>query len=198
VPGTLRQIFDLYQQMVELEVLFGEGNFAANHFRNIVVVAANLKEYAWGHDFLEKYGGRLMPPWRDGINSYCLAFLLFSEGRYSEAKRALHGAEFWDWGYKMGYYVLMIQIYYETDDWQGIEDMGNALKAFLYRSKEIPKLVRESALQFTRFALRLFHIKHMAQRKAALARAKEALGKAAHVRGRDWLLSKTEDVIVNG
>lgn len=194
VPGSLRQIFELYQQMAELDVLFGEGSFAANHFRNIVVVASNLGEFDWGYRFLERYSGRLMPPWRDGIHSYCLAFLLFFEGRYSEAKHALLDAEFYDWGYKLGYYVLMMQIYYETDDWEGMESMGQSLKAFLYRAKEIPKIIRESALQFLRFALRLFHIKHMVQRHAALTRAKLAIANTPQVRGRDWLVKKVGEM----
>lgn len=190
VPGMLRKIFELYQQMVDLEVLFGEASFAANHFRNIVMVAASLREFDWGYQFLERYSSRLLMPWRVSAHAYCLGFLLYSEGRYSEAKRALQAVEFADWEYKIGQYMLFIRIYYEMNDGQGLEDQVNAMKGFLYRSKEIPKPARESAAHFGRLAHRLFQVKGMVHREAALARVKKAIAQCGNLRDRVWLGEK--------
>jgi hypothetical protein len=186
----VQEMFELYREMIAVEVLFEEGSFAANHFRNIIMVAAMLGEFDWGHAFLENYHLRLKLPWRTGVYAYCSGYLLFAQGKYAEAKRALLGAEFHDPEYRINHQMLFIRIYYETDDLDGIAAVKDALKIFLHRNHAIPAASKESANNFARFAVRLFHLKGLVSPQKAIGKLLQEMQDCKQLRDRNWLYAK--------
>jgi hypothetical protein len=193
-PTAIRDMFELYKEMIGLEVLFQEGSFAANHFRNIIMIAAMLREFDWAHDFLEGYHSRLQLPWRTGVYAYCKGYLLFASGQYAEAKRQLVAADFHDPEYKINQQMLFIRIYYETNDLDGIESVRDALKIFLHRNNTIPAASKASAHNFARFAVRLFHLRGLLLPQKGIDKLRKEMRACAQLRDRNWLYAKLAEI----
>jgi hypothetical protein len=189
-----KAIFVLYQEMVACNAFFGHGSISAHHFRNLIFIATVLQQFEWAQQFLDAHSHRLELPWRTGVHAYCNGYLLFAQGRYSDAKRQLMGVGFYDVEYVLNHKILFLQIYYETDDLPGLESVKDALKIYVYRSKDLTSINKASANNFAKFAVKLFHLKALKSRRAAAEKAMKEMQSCKQLRARSWLYEKAEEL----
>ena len=192
---ALPAIWALYQDMIGLDIFFEQGSFSANHFRNIVLVGAMLGHFEDAHDFLERYHHRLQAPWRTGVYAYCKGYLCFAQAQYAEAKRQLMHVEFHDAEYKVSHQMLLMRIYYETTDLDGLESVRDALKIYLYRNKDLTAVNKAGASNFSRFTIRLAHLKGMLSPRRAAEQLLKEMQQCNQLRDRNWLYAKANEIM---
>ena len=144
---------------------------------------------------MAQYASRLQAPWRTPLCAYCNAYISFSEGQYAQAKKQLLEIEYFDAAYKISQQLLLLRIYFEENDWQGLESTRAALKIYLYRNKKLPVSTRSAANNFARFAVRIFHLKGLQASEKSALKIIEKMKSCTHLRDRIWLMAKAEALI---
>lgn len=190
----LRKIFELYKKMITLSCFFELGSFSAKHFLNVSCIATNLKEFEWAKSFLDENEVKLVDPWRQSIFAYCYGFWLFSQGLYTEAKLQLLDVEMLDTSLKIMSQLLLLKIYFESNDFEGMESIRMALKTFLYRNKEMTKVNKLSVSNFLRFSSRIFNYKNGPRSSNALAKLALEISNCEPIQSRSWLEHKLEEL----
>lgn len=195
IPGALQRLFTLYQQMADMSVFFDQESVTAIHLRNMVKVAAMLKEFNWAWKQIRAYENHLSAEWRDNVIAYCKASLYMEDGEYKEAKRFLLNARLQGVQYETGRQVMLLRIYFEENDLEGFESVKTALKTYLHRNQKIPLSTRNSLKNLLRFSSRLFHLRDMKTRALSAANLLREITECKSLSERVWLVSRTEAII---
>lgn len=195
MEGASQQLFELYQEMAGIEIIFDQGDFSAIHFRNTVEAAAKVKEFTWGFTFIAQKGKLLDADRQAGVIAYCKAFLFFGMKKFSEAKRELLGVEFYDSASRVSRQMLLFRVYYEENDLQGVESVGQALKMYLNRSVDLPDLKQTSMRNLLRFATRLFHLKGKNSPQAEAEKILNEIKACDSVANPEWLFEKAAEIM---
>lgn len=159
--GALKEMLDLYKMMIDLDLLFGRGDFSTHSFRNISVIGARLGDFQWVRNFIDKHADRLPEKVRETARNYSSAYLNFSEEKYGEALRQLQTIKFIDPFYRTGHQVLLLRIYFETNDTEAFFSLVNTFRRFLNRNKTISDSHREASLNFISLVRSLMAAKHL-------------------------------------
>lgn len=192
---ALRELFSLYQQMLELGLVFGKGAYSAHLFRNIAVVGARVGEADWTRQFIENHHLQLDPDQRDTLAHYCLGYLCFTEGMYPEALRHLQSVDFIDPSYRTGYQVLLLRIYFERGEEEAFHGLSQTFRRFLNRNRSIADPHRAASLNFLSISRKLMKYKMSPQKSPKiLAALREELEGHAYLTDKTWLLAKLTEL----
>lgn len=150
-----RELFALYQRLIDLEVILYNDQMAHTDFKNIVTVALRTKAYEWVETFLESYKERVIPPHGPNVYTYSLAAFYAETDRKPAAIRLLQTISFADIHYQISARHLLIRVYFETGDFDGLMYQIHSFRHFLMRNKEIPAGNRTNHLNFLKVAKKL-------------------------------------------
>ncbi|MCB0819231.1 MAG: hypothetical protein KDC13_01315 [Bacteroidetes bacterium] len=157
--GSLREIFNLYQMMVNRNLLY-EGNYVSQpDFKNIVTTALRLGEVDWVNTFIEEYRSKLNPEFSENAYTYSMAWVHFSRNEYDKALRMLLRVEFNDVYYHLDSKSLLMKVYYEMDEYDPFFSLVDAFKIYLRRNKFISEFQRETYHNFILVLNRLMKVK---------------------------------------
>ena len=73
----LEEYFRLYQELLDNEIIFIDGELSPWDFKNIIVIALRLGRFKWVEQFIENYKDRLRESYRDNAVTYNLAQVYF-------------------------------------------------------------------------------------------------------------------------
>lgn len=189
----LREMLDLYQEMLDLGLLQTGGLLSVHNYKNIVTLALRLGEYDWAEEFIEHNRTDLPEQSQDGVYHYNLANLLSHQGRYREALRHLQQMEFIDPFYQIGYKMLQLKIYYECDEIEALLSLSTTFRTFVRRQSKLPKGRKQAYLNFTRFTRSLFMVK--LGRKSTLNALANDIESAETLIEKGWLKAKLAELM---
>jgi len=190
----MRDVFELYQEMLKYDLIFVSASTGAIHYKNITTIALKLKEYEWVEKFLKKYAKRLDPSLRTGVQYYNLANLYFTQGLYSKSLRHLQRVEFIDPFYRMSYNILLLKTYYECDEIEPLLSLCSTFSTFIRRNKTISENVKPSYLNLTKFLKKLYQHKHNPRKKNPLI-LYQNIFECKQLVERNWLFAKTLELV---
>ncbi|MEM6262956.1 MAG: hypothetical protein AAGI38_10645, partial [Bacteroidota bacterium] len=167
----LREMFELYQLMLEYNVIFEGSMLSTNNYKNITTLGLRLGEYDWTESFIHTYKDRIEQQYRDGVFHYNLAHLCSYRKEYSKALRYLMQVEFIDPFYRISYNLLLLKIYYECREIEPLLSLCGTFRTYIRRRKVMTDAQKEAYLNFARFTRALFLIK---------IRRKHSLNKVTH------------------
>jgi hypothetical protein len=192
----LRELFGLYDEMIRQDLLYHEGALGAGDAKNIVSLGIRLEEYDWTEQFLESQTDRFHPALREAIMAYNRAHIAYARGSLRGALRLLRAVEFDDLYYDLGAKTLLLKIYYDLDDLEGLESLLHAFSTSLRRNKHISTYqltVHKNLIRYTQKANKLRHRKRLigaqAFRKQAAA-LEAAIHTTREITNIGWLLEK--------
>lgn len=133
----LREYFNLINKLLDNNLLIENGELSPWHFRNTVVAGLRIGEYAWVESFINTYQAYLPESYRANALSYNLAQLYFYQKRYDNVIQQLRNVEYEDISYNLNSKVLLIQTYYETDEYEALLSLLDSFSTFLRRRKDI-------------------------------------------------------------
>lgn len=155
IEAYLKEIFLLYQEQLEINLLIQNGTFPVQHFKNIVTVGLRLKEFEWTRNFIET-GAKILPESeRESIVTYSNAALHYVLGEYNACQKLLQFVTFGDPVYELEGKILLMKSLYELSDWKSLHTLGEKQLKYLAQNKSLSERQRSFHANFVRFLLRL-------------------------------------------
>ena len=188
----LREMLDLYREMLDQGLLQTGGLLSLHNYKNIVTLALRLGEYEWTEQFIETNRTDLPKEEQEGVYQYNLANLRSHQGRYSEALRHLQLVEFIDPFYQIGYKMLQLKIYYECNEIEALLSLATTFRTYVRRQTKLPQRRKQAYFNFTRFTRALFMVK--LGRKTNLDSLAKEIESAEALIEKGWLKGKLEEL----
>jgi len=157
--GYREEMFQLFQTLLEKDLLLEQGVLSHAHYKNITNVGLSLKKYDWVKDFLEGYKTKLAPEMQDNAYNYNLSVFYYNQKKYKEAMVLLQQIEFSDVFYHLSAKSLLMRIYYELCDDDGFKYLVHAFQAFIKRNQKIPKYQIQAHTNFIRILKKMVNLR---------------------------------------
>ncbi len=135
----LEALFHIYQNLLDSGLLIENEQLAHWHYKNIATVGLRLKRFDWVKAFLEKYRSSIPKNDQENAYTYNLSAYYYEVGQMKEALRLLQQVEFTDIFYPLSAKSLLLKIYFEQEDADGLSYHTQAFQAFLKRNKHVPE-----------------------------------------------------------
>lgn len=155
----LQLMFELYNEMLELDLLFEGKTFSLNNYKNLTTLGLRLKKLDWVEDFIETYKVYLDEENWEAVYNYNLAHLYIYQGKYSEALRLLQEVSFLDSFYQLSTKMLQLKIYFEQKDVEMFFTLSKTFETHVKRQKEITEHRKTAFINFIKTAKAIFRIK---------------------------------------
>lgn len=194
----LAELFEIMQFQVEENLLVVDGFVHDRSYKNIVEVAIRMKEYEWAHQFMDSHIEYVPTEDRSMIYNYNVANLHAAKGEYKAALRNLTFLNFKNVFYQVSCKLLLIKIYFETNDTISVESSVNNFKSYLKREKSLSVLQKDMYNNFLKNVLALTRIQDKEkqyQKEELIAKAiklKESMNEEKHLADKRWLLAQLE------
>lgn len=155
----LSELFELYQLLLENEIISAGNRLTQFDFKNIVTVALRVNAFDWTGHFITNYTSFLEPSYRENARHYNMARLHFSRGAYRTALRELLNVSYTDVFYELDSRSLLLKTYYELGDYESFLSLASAFSMFLRRNREVSDYQRTLYRNQVRFAKKLMRVK---------------------------------------
>jgi len=151
------EIFKLYVQSLEQGYLMENGVLLESTYGNISSLATLLKKYAWTKKFIETYRPFLNPEFQEPIYRLSLGKLYYAKNEYKKSLQQLILVESKTTHLHLGTRTVQLKIYYETEEFDLLENLLDSLRVYLKRAKGIAYIRTHynNLLTFSRQLLKL-------------------------------------------
>jgi inhibitor of KinA sporulation pathway (predicted exonuclease) len=151
------ELFDLYRNGIESMTLIENNELSRFTFRNIINLGTALKEFAWINQFIENYQQYLDPKYRETFVKFSKAKLYFTQRQYDEAMKLIAQSDFDDILINLSAKTMLLQIYYELDEYDALESLLESLQIYL-RRKEVIGYHKANYQNIVRLARKLVRV----------------------------------------
>ncbi len=187
--GYLTELFELYQNALERELIFTDGQLSPWHYKNIVVVALRLKAYQWVEQFIEKYRTYLPEKFANNAYIYNKAKFHFHKGEYGMVIELLREVAYQDVFYELDSRAMLLKTYYETNEIDALLSLLFSFRMFLRRKKGISEHHRTNYLNLVRFTEKIIALPPNPNSEK-IDRIKQQIRKTGNVADANWLKEK--------
>lgn len=185
--AVLTKLFELYKQHLQEGYFSVDGKMLPGSLKVLVNIALKLNETQWVQELLQTYGPERLTGTRYPIESHslCVADLLFHQKKFTEAHEHLIFRHFENINYSILADVLLIKIYFETND----DLLDNRMKALVQKVRRA-RISPESKAPYFNFIKKLDKVIRYGWEK----KGKKIEKLAAEIRSqpaileREWLL----------
>jgi len=186
----IRETFELFKKMLELDLLIENNNFSPWTFANIALNGLQLSEYEWVENFIETYKRYLPENVRDHFVHYCMARLYFEQNDYDSAMPLLVQTDFDDILLNLNAKTLLVKMYYELLEFDTLENLLESMRTYLHR-KDVGyhEPLFKNMIKLTRKLVRVNPYD-----KNEKAKLKKEIENTNPLRERTWLLEQLEGV----
>jgi hypothetical protein len=194
----LRETHDLHREMLELELLTPAHHLISPIFKNAVVVASRLGEFAWAKELMHRFEETLQLPANIIAYHFSAGIIAFHEGYLKEAEPHFHRVldDFEDVFYGLDTRGYLLRIYYETNNLIGLDALLDSYRMYLKRNQGLPGARKASHNEFIRFVRRLAHCNPHDQ--GALLRLQTEIEAGRRMPFTGWLLVKVGELMDDG
>jgi hypothetical protein len=155
----LPELFELYQWLLDTGIIF-EGDYISQwDYKNIVSAGHRMERYDWTERFIYEYKPYLPPEDRENAFNYNLAVLYYAQRAYRKAIRVLQQVHFTDVYYALGARSLLLKIYYEMEEYDGLFALIESFTVYLKRNKELSEYQQTIHLNLIRYVRKLTNLR---------------------------------------
>jgi len=131
-----KEAYELYQQMLDNDLIIFEKTMQPSHFRNFVYYSILCNDFDGVEQFIKNNSPFLPQKHRSNVINYSKAALYFSIGETDKAHREIAGVlmdynNIIDIYYHLYLKTLLLQIYFKQKEWALLEDELKKFDAFL-------------------------------------------------------------------
>lgn len=189
----LERYLEVYKHALEYEAVFEDGILDPLQFRNTILFALRLGEFEWTKQYINQYQDRIAEKHRLNAVNFNSATLYFYQKDYDRALDFLRDVEYENITYNLNAKAMLLAIYYETDEFDALDSLYDAILAYLNRHKEIPAHPKKAFRQLVSFTRRLTRL--MPGDKTALEKLKTEIQSTHPVASQNWLLEKVAELL---
>lgn len=188
--GYLREVFELYQTLLESGIMLQGGELSQWDYKNIVSVGLRLEDFDWVERFIEEYRHRINSEEQENAYRYNKALYHYHLGAFGTTLELLRTVEFTDVYYHLDTKSLLVKTYYELEEYEALSSLMEAFYTYLRRNQLISDYNKDSYNNFLKMVKRLQRYRFKSSDKQAhLAGYLETLKPVANL---SWLQKKLE------
>ena len=155
-----QEIFELYQLLLEQNIIFEHEYLSEKNFMNIITVGLRLKDFDWTEKFIHLYKQKLRPEIRENAALYNLAAFYYAKKEYKQALQQLYNVEFTDNFYHIGAKIIQLKSYYELYEEDAFLSLIEAFKKYLQRDRQLSDYHKNSNITFLKIAKQVFQLRY--------------------------------------
>jgi hypothetical protein len=184
-----RTLFELYKEGIEQRILLADdGTLSPMTFRNAVNTGLRVGETAYIFVFLEKYNALLPRKVRRNYHQHALGRYYFAVGDYDNAKTILLNLVYNQWDLQLDGKVILMKIFYETDDFEQLDTHLNSFRQLLHRKRNALGYHQANYKNIIDLAKKLMTINFFD--KKAVAALREEIETTNPNTEKEWLLAQ--------
>ena len=187
-PSFLEELFQLYEDLIQKEILVSDDQLSPWFFKNVVFVGLRIGKYDWTENFILKYSPYLPESFRDNAVTFNLARLYWYQKDYDKVIEQLREVEYEDVTYNLSSKSMLLATYYERDEIEPLYSLLDSFRVYLNRRKDIPLQRRENYKNLIKFTKKLTRLNH--RDKKAQEKLREEIEASKGVIEKKWLLDK--------
>ena len=189
-----KQIFELYKQALDVEILLNNGELSPWDYKNIVTIGLRNKDYQWTGRFIEKYKTKLSKIERNNAYTFNQARYFFATKKYGKVLQLLQTVEYNDIFYLLDSKTTLMKTYYELGEYQPLLSLKESFRILLRRKKLISEQSQINYGNFARYTMKLFRID--VKNKKQLASLQKEIESTNNIADKGWLLEKLGQMII--
>lgn len=189
----LRDIFEIYREMLEKGLLLHKDKISARQFKNVVNVALRCQEHEWAESFFSTYSVKILNDPKGSVTTFCEALLHFHASRFDRAEAGFYRViqDYSDIFFALDARSYLLQIFYENGDMRALESGAHSFRMFLDRNKDLSTAQKRQYIDFILHLRRLCNVPPFNHKR--LQKLKQDIQtKAQKGMGSSWLLEKIE------
>ncbi len=184
----LEESFQLYNELIENEIIFINDELSPWDFKNIIVLALRLGKYQWTERFILNYNHKLPESSRENAVTYNLAQLYFYQKQYDKVIEQLQNVEYEDVSYNLNSKSMLIATYYEMDEIEPLYSLFESFRAYLNRHKDISNERRKLYSNLIRITKKLTKLSPGDSK--SLEKIKTEMTQTKNIASANWLREK--------
>lgn len=185
------EIFELRKDIIEKD-LFTE-NFITNmFFLNVVRSGLKLGKSKWVENFIENYSSLLTEKYRESTKELSLAYLNFDKKDFRVSLSYASKVKYEDIYYNLEVRNLTARIYYETDNFEILNEFINSYRMYLSKNRALNEKDRSSHTLFLSFTGKLLKIKEL-KKYHKLDELEPQVTKKDFI-SRNWIIEKIREL----
>jgi hypothetical protein len=188
----LAELFSLYKEKVERDIVIDNEEISPWVFRNIVTVALRLGEYEWIEDFIFQYKEKLTENYRENAFTFSLAQLYFYRKEFDKVIELLREVEYEDFTYNLNSKVMLLFTYYEMDEIEPLYSLFESFRVYLNRHKAIPEQRKNNYKNLIKYTKKLTKV--MPGDKKAIEKLKKEVQETPKIASKGWLKQKIAEL----
>ena len=186
----LKEMMDVFKFLDEnidsIRYMFGFNIY----YLNAINTGMGLKEYKWVEKFMNKHKDNLPKENRDDVYNLGMANFYFFKNNFDEALKHLIRSDYPNYTYYLMAKVLIIKIYFEKKDFEGVLSTIDAVKHYLKRKDLIPERLIRSNSNFLNCVIKLID----KNKKNSILNAESMVKKDMSISNREWVIAKIEEL----
>lgn len=192
-PEYLSRLFQLYQSLLDREIILEKGQISPWDFKNIVTVALRLDAHQWAEQFIQQFSPKIEIRFRENAHNYNMARLAYSRGYYSSVLRLLNMVDYDDIFYALDSRVLLLKTYFELDELDPLYSLMDSFRVFLHRNRSLSDRHRNTYLNLIKLTKKLTKIRPSEQAK--LKKLQQEINQTSQIADAKWLQEKIEKLL---
>ncbi|MEO1438731.1 MAG: hypothetical protein AAFV80_24535, partial [Bacteroidota bacterium] len=189
----LRELFDLYQIMLETRIIFADNELPPTVYKNVITLGLRLEEYDLTESFIRDYDAFLPDTHRSNAEAYNLAKLHFHKQEYDQVIQFLRDLEYRDVYDAVDGRWLLAKTYYEMDEFGALDNLLDSFRLFLMRQKVISHANKTQYLKQVRYLKMLS--KTLSADKKRLSNIREKIQTTSNQAEKAWFLEKVDELL---
>jgi len=185
-----REMFDIFKKIINQKILLEDGVLSEGLFKNIVTVGLGVGEFEWIEHFIEEYVAYLPNNTRENAHTFNLAYLYFHQKRYPKVLELLQNVEYNDVVYVLGSKIILIQTYFELNEFLTLESLIDSFRIYLRRNKVISKNLKYEYINYLGFVKKLTALS--GSEKKIITKFREKIMATTSPTHKKWLLEKID------
>ncbi len=181
----LLECLKFYEDGIKRKIVFDDGFLSPWTFKNVVRLGIRLEKRQWTKDFIENNYQLLSEKFRDDLYNFTLADYYFSTNELDKALRYFGKVDYNDIHTALNAKTRILQIYYDTDEFDALDSGIVSFNQFLNRNKQVSKSVATPYKNFLRLLNSLVKLKNIEQ-------LEKDLSEMVSVASKSWLIEKIQ------
>jgi len=182
-------LFQLYNTMLQQNLILIEGVFPIGTFKNIVNLSLQLNKHKWVEEFIHAYHTKLAGENPNDILNFVLSLLEFDKKNYDKVLDLLNQVEaIKDVYYNIQAKRLFLKVFYEQDEIDLLYAHMNSFKVYIHRNKLISADQKSMNGNFINLLMRLVELVPNQEKK--YLKLKDTIINNKDIYEQEWLCEK--------
>lgn len=191
-----RELFSLFETMVNKEYYKNDKTryILPSLYRNIVLLAIELKENEWLRNFISNTDRTVAPQHSQNMINYSNALFSYELGNCNAALNFTHNISLDNFIYKYDIYNLKLKIYYDTKAYEALLDQIHTYMLYIKNDALLPGKKKANHRNFANYLNRLVLFR-LGKQKTDIDYHLYKLTSLTEVANKPWLEDKYREVL---